>query len=363
MSHMSLTGRLADFSLEEILQLMALQQKTGLLTVEASLPMALSFDSGYLVGYRDRRNDGEDPLESFLRRYGFFTAEQWEHVDFIGDNSRLDLTEILVNEGLFTEEELEAAQFEAAQEHIFCGMMLRDGRYQFTSGRDGLVGLKGRVRFKVDGLLMEAVRRIDEWPQLQERFGDPQLKVRRVNAAADLSHRSDTEKRLLGIVGESCTVGHLVARAKLSEFDSLNVLEQLRAEEILQVQQAVKADGPRRKRRKGRTEHRPSPVRSVSLAFASVLLVMAGLVLQPWAPYRDAEGTAHARVEAFEDAQATARTRSELELYARARGRYPGELSRLAGEGRLRGETLGRVQARFEYRATGDGEGYTLLPR
>ena len=46
MADAALQGRLADFTLEEILQLIALQQKTGLLIVDASYPMLLAFDTG-----------------------------------------------------------------------------------------------------------------------------------------------------------------------------------------------------------------------------------------------------------------------------------------------------------------------------
>ena len=64
---MALEGRLSEFTLEEILQLIALQQKTGVLTVEASYPMVLYFESGELVSYRDRRGSSPDPLKTYLR--------------------------------------------------------------------------------------------------------------------------------------------------------------------------------------------------------------------------------------------------------------------------------------------------------
>src|SRR5690606_17222147 len=138
-------------TLEEILQLIALQQKTGLLVVDASYPMVLAFESGMLIGYRDQRRSGRDPLETYLKNYGFFQNENWEHIDFVQRHSKLDLTEILVNESLVDAEELASLQMDAAQEDIFRGMQLRDGRYQFLPGRDAFAGLKGRVRFKVDG--------------------------------------------------------------------------------------------------------------------------------------------------------------------------------------------------------------------
>ena len=207
MTDAGLQGRLADFTLEEILQLIALQQKTGLLTVDASYPMFLGFEGGMLVAYRDRRRSGGDPLEGFLKRYGFFPTETWEHIDFVAHHGKLDVTEILVNEGLLTAEELERVQQEAAQEDVFHGMQLTDGRYHFVPGRDSIAGLRGRVRLKVDGLLMEAVRRIDEIAQLRERFPSPQTRVRRTDKEPESLQQTDGQRRILAVMGQGASEG------------------------------------------------------------------------------------------------------------------------------------------------------------
>ena len=231
-----LQGRLADFTLEEILQLIALQQKTGLLTVDASYPMFLAFDSGMLVAYRDRRRPGADPLEDFLKRYGFFEVASWEAVEFVQGNSDLDLTEILANEGMLSAETLEKVQFDAAQEDIFRGMQLRDGRYHFTPGTESLSGLKGRIRFKVDGLLMEAVRRIDEIGGLRDTFFSNDLTIRRTDLEVEISQRSPSEQVLLKLLGRENALGVLVANGRMAEFDTLSYLNQLREDEIVSVQ-------------------------------------------------------------------------------------------------------------------------------
>jgi hypothetical protein len=56
-------------------------------------------------------------------------------VDFVGKNSSLDLTEILVSEGLLKEEDLEPILRSIAQEMTHQGMKLRRGRYHFSPPR------------------------------------------------------------------------------------------------------------------------------------------------------------------------------------------------------------------------------------
>ncbi len=89
---MALEGQLSDFSLAEILQLLSSQQKSGFLNLETTRNMVFIFDRGVLVSTRDRRSVSRDPLESFLKAYGFFTEAQWKHIDFVRKNSSLDLT-------------------------------------------------------------------------------------------------------------------------------------------------------------------------------------------------------------------------------------------------------------------------------
>jgi len=113
---MALEGQLSDFNLAEILQLLASQQKSGFLNLETNRNMVFIFDKGVLISTRDRRSRSRDPLESFLRAYGFFNEQQWKHVDYVRKNSSLDLTEILVSEGLMTRQEMDRTLKSLAQE-------------------------------------------------------------------------------------------------------------------------------------------------------------------------------------------------------------------------------------------------------
>ena len=361
MADAGLQGRLADFTLEEILQLIALQQKTGLLTVDASYPMILAFESGMLVGYRDVRRLGNDPLESFLKAYGYFGPETWEHIDFVQRHSKLDLTEILVNEAVLEADELAALQMEAAQEDIFRGMQLRDGRYQFAPGRDGMAGLKGRVRIKVDGLLMEAVRRIDEIDSLRERFFSNDLKIRLTEPAPDGDERSATERRLLALVARTPTLAQVIAQARMAEFDTLSTLDGLREDGLIVLQSL-----PRTRAREDEVElrdiRRDRMVRKAvivsTVSFALAVLVASW---QPWNGYRnvDARGRGHAYV----DARDRARLEAAVQLFEQSHDRAPDGIEHLVHDGWIAPEELAPLRERFELRAPRDGKPWAVVPR
>jgi len=164
---MALEGQLSDFNLAEILQLLASQQKSGFLNLETTRQVVFIFDKGVLISTRDRRARSRDPLESYLRAYGFFTEQQWKHVEYVSKNSSLDLSEILISESMLSEAELDKALKSLAQEMVFAGMKMRRGRYHFTPTKDTPPGVKWRYSLDVQGLLMESARRLDEEPDIR----------------------------------------------------------------------------------------------------------------------------------------------------------------------------------------------------
>ncbi len=348
MTDAGLQGRLADFTLEEILQLIALQQKTGLLTVDASYPMVLAFESGMLVGYRDVRRLGLDPLENFLKAYGFFGSETWEHIDFVQRHSKLDLTEILVNEGVVDADELATLQMEAAQEDVFRGMQLRDGRYQFTPGRDGMAGLQGRVRIKVDGLLMEAVRRIDEIGALRERFFSNDIKIRLADPTADTSERSASERRLLALLARTETLGRVVAQARMSEFDTLSTLDGLREDGLVVLVSTPKVQ-TRAVETDTRDPRRDRMVRNaLSVSVVTVVLCLLVAVWQPWAAYRAAEPSGAG--PQYERSRDRARIEAAVQLFEQKHRRLPDSIEILGVEGWLDPSAVDELGERFEIR-------------
>jgi hypothetical protein len=351
---MALEGRLNDFTLEEILQLIALQQKTGVLTVEASYPMVLYFESGELVGYRDRRGAAPDPLQAYLKNYGFFTAENWEHLKFIQTNSDLDFTEIIINEGHMSPEELLRVQLDVAQEHIFKGMLLRDGRYHFQSGRELLHGVRARIRVKVEGLLMEAARRIDEIATLEERYFDGDVRLRRTEKEVEglpIGHRP---QNILHLIGEESTVGRIEATGRISHFDVLQTLEMLRDLDLIRV-----LDLPQAPMSEIESATPQESTRSVSLsALFLLVLSLAALAaswwLSPMSSYAQRTTAALQREQAFQREELKTRVEHSLALYHESKSEYPPTLSSLDTPLYRSWQEGGLAQ--FEYRRIGSDD-------
>ena len=77
---MALEGNVRDFGLSEILQLIALQKKTGMLSITGEQTMVIYFREGQVISTRDRRKLAEDPFRDYILKYGFINAEEMNRI-------------------------------------------------------------------------------------------------------------------------------------------------------------------------------------------------------------------------------------------------------------------------------------------
>ena len=115
---MSLEGNLTAFGLSEILQLIAVQQKSGMLSVRSEeRTKVLFFRNGNIMSTRDRRRKTRDPLKDYLTRYGILSREDLIRLTQITAQSKLDLTDIIMSEGFLNELETFACRPPRVYEH------------------------------------------------------------------------------------------------------------------------------------------------------------------------------------------------------------------------------------------------------
>jgi hypothetical protein len=385
---MALEGQLSDFSLEEILQLIAVQQKSGFLVLKHEQEMVFYFDHGMLVSVRDRRDLANDPLERYLRQHGCLRDEQWAHIDYVLANAKLDLTEILLSEHLMDEAGLQATLQAVAQDLIHQGMKLKRGSYHFTATSDVQTGIRGRICMDIQGLLMEAARRCDEEPRLLEALPSPQMTFARGTKPPQQQEIGEVTARLLKLALAGRSLGEIIAQGKVSAFTVRELLNHLcEAGVLAPVAPELAEVIPLPKSGKAAVRSRGLGLRQPAAAAVLLLLALAGgwLRWQPLLPgaagaagNREAPpGIATATADAASGAGAAARlTAAEIRLnqlrddvhqaallFRHEHGRFPADLSLLVKDGSLAAATVRTVQARgWTYRVADQGRSYTLGP-
>ena len=217
---MAIRGNLSEASLADVLQLLAIGQKTGCLSVAGEGTFGtIHFDRGRIVyaGIVNRR----DRLGDRLVRSGAITADTLARVLAIATApDDRDVADALLADGLVERDVIEPlyrAQVEDAVYHLFGWT---HGTFTFEADtrptqRDVLISVSA------DSLLLEGARRVDEWTLIGRKIPSLDLifEVDAVRVSQCEVPLSIVQERILPLVDGILDVNTIVERSGLGEFD------------------------------------------------------------------------------------------------------------------------------------------------
>ncbi len=168
---MAIEGPLQELSIQDVLQLLDLAHKTGVLTIRSESlddEAIVHFSKGAIVFAVRRRSTRR--LGQMLIRAGKLTQRE---LDSALEQQRRDptrrLAEILLEMGSISEEELEKQLRFQMEETIYEVMAWGEGYFKFEE-RTEIASNRLLARVRVESLLMEGARRIDEWTRLESKI-------------------------------------------------------------------------------------------------------------------------------------------------------------------------------------------------
>ena len=168
---MAIEGSLRDLAFQDVLQLLELARKTGVLTVMTERgddDAEVHFDAGEIVFAR--RRNSQRRLGQQLIRSGKLTERELQRaLELQRANPSQRLAWILLEMGSVSREELERHLRFQIEEAVYEVMSWTDGHFRFEE-RESVPTGDPEVRMRVDSLLMEGARRIDEWARLESRI-------------------------------------------------------------------------------------------------------------------------------------------------------------------------------------------------
>jgi hypothetical protein len=226
---MALEGNLTAFGISEILQLIAIQQKTGMLTVtNVDGTTVMFFRGGEIVSTRDRRRKARDSFKDYLTRYGVIERDQLVRVTQLSVQSKLDITEVLTSEGLFDPEELLKHWHKQILEVMHDVLTWEEGTYKFVTSGEVVAGIPSPGSFGLEALMMESMRRIDEFPQMLDMFPSEKIVFSRGDDPTPDEELTENERAILSALDKPTSLQDLVARGKMPVFEVYEALKLLR---------------------------------------------------------------------------------------------------------------------------------------
>jgi tetratricopeptide (TPR) repeat protein len=169
---MALRGDLASVDLAQVFQMLALNRKVGLLSIQsAKMWKVLYFDQRGVTVHHNVHHV-LDRVVAGLVRTGRLSSSAVDEVRDHAAREGRPLTDSLLAGGYLEAGELEDQYRTEIEEEIYSLFFCRDAKFEFHEGATQLEGYVGAVDerffFNCDSVIMEAARRIDEWAYISQ---------------------------------------------------------------------------------------------------------------------------------------------------------------------------------------------------
>ncbi len=217
---MAIKGSLKEASLADVLQLLALGQKTGCLAVTDRMNLGhIYFDRG-LITYASLVNR-RDRLGDILVKNGKITQDELHAaIDLQIRQRDKRVGELLVDQGAIARQELEHYMRLQIEEAVFFLFTWTRGSFNFEADvhpeeQDFLVAIKP------ESLVLEGARRVDEWSLIEKKI--PSLDIiftvdeRRISASQVTL--TEHQQRMVPLLDGTRDFTQLVEESGLVEFD------------------------------------------------------------------------------------------------------------------------------------------------
>ncbi|MFQ5432537.1 MAG: DUF4388 domain-containing protein [Nitrospinota bacterium] len=233
---MTLQGSLNGFSLPEVFQLIGLQGKSGVMTLDRSPGKCfINFRDGNIVHVYDSRADIEDRIGNILIKSGLLSEEKLNEALKKQKETSEKLGDIIVNMGLVAKETFGNMLRVQATQIIFKLFKLEDGRYGFDAGLPEGYAQDSFTPIPVENTLMEGMRFMDEWPKISKRISSFGLvfKAEKELSEDELNELESQERFVYTCVNGSNSVQDIIYTTRLAEFDVCKALYNLLEKSVI----------------------------------------------------------------------------------------------------------------------------------
>jgi uncharacterized protein DUF4388 len=372
---MALAGTLKDFGIADILQLIAQQQKTGVLHLRSKdQEVKVGFVDGAIVSAESVSKKKRDLFGHMLVAAELITEAQLELALETQKRSLQRLGDCLISQGVLTKDQYRRMAQLQFNETLYRLFTWKTGTYEFEQGpvHHDTHDLEP---VRAESVLMEGFRMVDEWPVIRKRIPRYDLVFAsgkflppdggQVESAGEFASIGPSERRLYALVNGYRDVRKLIDLSCLGEFETCKALCNLanlgHANALMPVGEPDLPEddiglGDRVRGALGRL--------AVSMVvLAGIVGVVLGTQLNPWAVRSSAgagfaEGVLRQQISRAQ----VSRIEGALAVYRLERGEVPTSLDALVDQGLLSSTDVQFPWAEhYYYRRVGPQE-FILLP-
>ncbi len=214
---MAIMGSLKEMSLPDVIQMLALGKKSGVLSVTNRENFAyIYFEDGKII--EARLVSKENRIGEILLKNGIITEEDLKRALEIQKEKKIPLGDILVEEGIVDEEKLRDGLKKQIEETLFTLFTWEDGYFNFEPE---VYPQEKRVHIQVnpEDILLEAARLFDELKVT--RLPDRDMILIPENPDVEMDEK---ERRIFSLIDGKRSVEEVVAASGDEEFEVMKVI-------------------------------------------------------------------------------------------------------------------------------------------
>ena len=241
---MGFKGSVKSFSLADVLQNVATNHLTGTLHIlsNTGLEKFIHFEQGQIRQLCEKHGKPMVEPAIFYAR-GLVQQGPLENAVLVQKQSRQPLGACLIQLGFITAEQLNEVNTRQISEQLYDLFDWDKATFEFSDGAPPK-GLFSEAppelpALPVTHLIMEAARRSDEWPRLNQAIPSDQ-EIYHVPAAARQTVETQkmaspsSEKRIAELLDGSRSVADLIRESRLSRYEVYSLLAQFLSENLIQ---------------------------------------------------------------------------------------------------------------------------------
>ena len=229
-------GKIADFSIPDIFQLVFSQGKSGSLAISGEDRVTIFlFSGGRIVDVLPDRREQKSLLGTMLRDAGYLTDSELKRFLSSQGAGGKRIGEILVERGKISKEVLARYLVLQVKECLFDVLTYREGEYRFEAFAVRPAPWGGEP-IRPDVLLMEGMQFLDEYPRYREIFPTGDFFVtRKKGERVDPNAFSELERVLWKALDFSDDLDRVYRKACLTEFEGIKGLAALLQRGLIEV--------------------------------------------------------------------------------------------------------------------------------
>jgi hypothetical protein len=236
-------GKIADFGIADIFQLVSSQGKSGSLAISGNDRVTIFlFSEGKIVDVQPDRRESRSLIGTILRDAGFLTDSDLRRVLSSRGAGGKKIGEILVEKGMVSKEVLARYLVLQVKECLFDVLTFSEGEYRFE-GFAVRPAPWGGEPIRPDVLLMEGMQFLDEYPRYRAIFPPGDFLVRRKKGErVDPYAFSEVERILWKALDFSDDPDRVCRKACLTGFEGTKGLAALLQRGLIEVSPKERRD-------------------------------------------------------------------------------------------------------------------------